>query len=84
MMLKINQINRIFSISFNFYSYRSENPLIKLAQNLRKSEKQCLDLVDQISKHKQKRDYYLSYTKNPELFIENIILQQNQFLKVLI
>jgi len=60
-----------------------DNLLIKLAQNLKKYEKQSFDLLDQINRHKFKRDCYEGYAKNPEIFIENLIIQQNQLLKVL-
>lgn len=57
--------------------------MIKLAQNLKKYDKQSVDLIEQINRHKFKRDCYEAYEKNPELFIENLILQQNQLLKVI-
>lgn len=57
--------------------------LIKLAQNLKKYEKQSFELLEQINRHKFKRDCYEAYAKNPEVFIENIVVQQNQLLKVL-
>lgn len=55
-----------------------------MAQNLKKFEKQSGDLIEQMHRHKWKRDCYQSYASNPETFIDNMIIQQNQLLKVFI
>lgn len=65
------------------FESNSDNVLIKLAQNIKKLEKQSKDLLDQLQRHKWKHDCYESYWKNPEVFIENFVLQQNQLLKVI-
>lgn len=40
------------------------------------------EILEQISKHKYKRDCYAAYTQKPEQYIDNLIHQQNQLLKV--
>lgn len=40
------------------------------------------EILEQISKHKYKRDCYAAYTHKPEHYIDNLIHQQNQLLKV--
>ncbi|KRX03628.1 SWIB/MDM2 domain [Pseudocohnilembus persalinus] len=59
------------------------HPFMELNQNIKKLEKKQLEYLERLKSHKYKRDSYYAYSLQPSLFIENILLQQNQLLKIM-
>jgi len=57
--------------------------LLALNQKLKKLDRKCADYIEKLKRHKSKRDAYEAYQKDPSLFIDNLILQQNNYLKVM-
>jgi len=62
---------------------KQDHMLVSLSQKIKKLEKKAVEYVDKLKRHKAKRDSYMAYTKDPSLFIENLIHQQNTYLQVM-
>lgn len=55
---------------------------LNLNENVKKIEKKMINIIEQTKNHLVKRNNYAAFGENPELFIENFIMQQNKLLKI--
>jgi len=62
---------------------KQDHVLVNLSQKIKKLEKKAFEYVDKLKRHKAKRDSYLAYKKDPSLYIENLIYQQNTYLQTM-
>ena len=62
---------------------KTESNVNRYLTEIKECEKKMEELIQDMTKHKYKHDFYESYAKDPIKFLNNFIIQQNTLLKIL-
>jgi hypothetical protein len=62
---------------------KTESNANKYLTEIKECEKKMEELIQNMTKHKYKHDFYEAYAKDPIKFLNNFIIQQNTLLKIL-